>query len=82
MFRLYDVTNGEILFDGHDIRGVKIYSLRDRIGIVPQDTVLFNETIYFNIRYGRPNATQADIEDAAKAASIHDFICSHPDRMY
>uniref|UniRef100_A0A915CVN3 Uncharacterized protein n=1 Tax=Ditylenchus dipsaci TaxID=166011 RepID=A0A915CVN3_9BILA len=79
LFRLYDVTGGRIAFNGRDIRQLKLKSLRGRIGIVPQDTVLFNETIRYNIRYGRPSATDEEVEDAAKAAAIHDFIISHPD---
>ncbi|KAL7071190.1 hypothetical protein ACQ4LE_009072 [Meloidogyne hapla] len=79
LFRLYDVTDGQILFNGTDIRMLKMHSLRSRIGIVPQDTVLFNDTIRYNIRYGRPTATNEEIEGAAKAAAIHNFITSHPD---
>ena len=67
------------MFNETDIRMLKMRSLRDRIGIVPQDTVLFNDTIRYNIRYGRPTATDAEIEEAAKAAAIHNFILSHPD---
>lgn len=62
-----------------DIRDLKLFSLRDKIGIVPQDTVLFNETIRYNIRYARPSATDEEVEAASKAAAIHDFITSHPD---
>nr|CAD2202386.1 unnamed protein product [Meloidogyne enterolobii] len=79
LFRLYDVTNGQIKFNGTDIRMLKMFSLRSRIAIVPQDTVLFNDTIRYNIRYGRPTATDEEIEEAAKAAAIHNFITSHPD---
>ncbi len=74
LFRFYDVTQGAILIDGQDIRDVTLTSLRAAIGIVPQDTVLFNDTIGYNIAYGRENATQAEIEAAARAARIHDFI--------
>lgn len=61
---------------------LKMFSLRSRIAIVPQDTVLFNDTIRYNIRYGRPTATDEEIEEAAKAAAIHNFITSHPDGWY
>uniref|UniRef100_A0A914D2Y3 ATP-binding cassette sub-family B member 6, mitochondrial n=1 Tax=Acrobeloides nanus TaxID=290746 RepID=A0A914D2Y3_9BILA len=77
LFRLYDVDEGSISFAGYDIRKLKRKSLRQSIGIVPQDTVLFNDTIGYNIQYGRPSASQEEIEDAAKAAAIHDFIVSH-----
>ncbi|KAI3413803.1 hypothetical protein GPALN_011284 [Globodera pallida] len=79
LFRLYDVTDGQILFNGVDIRQLKLSSVRDRIGIVPQDTVLFNDTIRYNIRYGRQAATDEDVGEAAKAAAIHQFIVSQPD---
>jgi ATP-binding cassette subfamily B protein len=78
LFRFYDVSGGRILIDGQDIRSVTQASLRAAIGIVPQDTVLFNDTIYYNIAYGRPDATRAEIIAAAKAAHIHDFIESLP----
>ena len=80
LFRFYDVTGGRILIDGQDIRGVTQASLRRAIGIVPQDTVLFNDTIGYNIGYGRDGAHQAEIEAAARGAAIHDFIMSLPDR--
>ncbi len=79
MFRFYDVDGGRILVDDQDIRDMTQASLRDAIGLVPQDTVLFNDTIRSNIAYGRPNADQAAIEEAAKAAQIHDFIHDLPD---
>ena len=79
LYRFYDVTKGRILIDGQDIRGVKQNSLRAAIGIVPQDTVLFNDTIFYNISYGRPNATPAEIEEAASLAAIHNFIINLPD---
>lgn len=79
LFRFYDVDKGAILIDGQDIRDVTQSSLRSAIGIVPQDTVLFNDTIAYNIAYGRPNASQQDIIAAARAACIHDFIESLPD---
>lgn len=79
LYRFYDVTGGAIRIDGQDIRQVKQGSLRAAIGIVPQDTVLFNDTIYYNILYGRPDATPAEVEEAARMARIHDFILSLPD---
>lgn len=78
LFRFYDVTGGEILIDGQDVREVTQVSLRRAIGIVPQDTVLFNDTILYNVAYGRPDATQAEIEAAARAARIHDFVMGLP----
>ena len=79
LFRFYDVDRGVILIDGQDIREVTQTSLRQAIGIVPQDTVLFNDTIAYNIAYGKPGAAQSDIEAAARSAYIHDFILSLPD---
>jgi ATP-binding cassette subfamily B protein len=79
LFRFYDIQGGAIRIDGQDIRHVTQDSLRHAIGIVPQDTVLFNDTIEYNIAYGRPGASRADIVAAARAASIHDFIESLPD---
>ena len=79
LFRFYDVTSGAILIDGVDVRDLAQHSLRASIGVVPQDTVLFNDTIGYNIGYGRPDATQADIEAAAKAAQVHDFVAKLPD---
>ncbi|MCX7345336.1 MAG: ABC transporter ATP-binding protein/permease [Alphaproteobacteria bacterium] len=78
LYRFYDVTGGRILVDGQDIAGVTQKSLRAAIGMVPQDTVLFNDTIRYNIRYGRPDATDAEVEAAAKMAQIHDFVMSLP----
>jgi len=80
LFRFYDVSAGRILIDGQDIRDVQQVSLRTAIGIVPQDTVLFNDTIYYNIAYARPDAPREDVEHAAKLAHIHDFIMSLPDQ--
>ena len=77
-FRFYDVTGGSIKIDRQDLREVTQQSLRATIGIVPQDTVLFNDTIYYNIAYGRPTATREEVEDAAKLAAIHDFVVSTP----
>jgi len=79
LFRFYDVQEGAILFDGQNIQDVQQASLRQVVGIVPQDTVLFNDTIGYNIAYGKPGATQSEIEAAAKSAQIHDFIVSLPD---
>jgi len=80
LFRFYDAVEGSIKIDGQDIRDVTQASLRATIGMVPQDTVLFNDTIYYNIAYGRPDATPSEIEDAARMAKIHDFIMSLPDK--
>jgi ATP-binding cassette subfamily B protein len=79
LFRFYEVNKGSITIDGQDLRAITQDSLRRAIGIVPQDTVLFNDTIEYNIAYGKPGATRAEIVAAAKAASIHDFIESLPD---
>ena len=79
LFRFYDVTEGRILIDGEDIRGVTQDSLHAAIGVVPQDTVLFNDTIRYNIGYGRPSASQAEIEQAARSAQVHDFVVSLPE---
>jgi ATP-binding cassette subfamily B protein len=78
LFRFYDVKAGALLIDDQDVRDVTQTSLHDAIGVVPQDTVLFNDTIRYNIAYGRDGATQSQIEEAAKAAQIHDFIQSLP----
>ena len=79
LFRFYDVDGGAVRIDGQDVRDITKSSLRAAIGIVPQDTVLFNDTIYYNIAYGRPAATPAEVERAARLARIHDFIVSTPD---
>jgi ATP-binding cassette subfamily B protein len=79
LYRFYDPTGGAITIDGQDIRDVTQESLRAAIGIVPQDTVLFNDTIHYNILYGRPDATDAEVEEAARLARIHDFIIGLPD---
>ncbi|SHO62453.1 ATP-binding cassette, subfamily B [Pseudoxanthobacter soli DSM 19599] len=78
IFRFYDVTGGRILIDGQDVRDVTQASLRAAIGIVPQDTVLFNDTIAYNIRYGRPSAGDAEVAEAAASAQIADFVASLP----
>jgi ATP-binding cassette, subfamily B, heavy metal transporter len=80
LFRFYDVTGGRILIDGQDIAKVQQATLRANIGIVPQDTVLFNDTIGYNIAYGRDGADQAQVEEAARGAAIHGFIASTPDQ--
>ena len=72
LFRFYDIAGGAIEIDGQDIRQVSQDSLRQAIGIVPQDTVLFNDTIYYNIAYGHPSASPAEVEQAARLARIHD----------
>ncbi len=79
LFRFYDIDEGSITIDGQDIRAVTQVSLRAAIGIVPQDTVLFNDTVFYNIQYGRPSATPSEVEDAARLAQIHDFVMSLPD---
>jgi ATP-binding cassette subfamily B protein len=79
LFRFYEVNAGRITFDGQDLRDVKQSSLRAALGIVPQDTVLFNDTIRYNIAYGRPEATDAEIEDAARRAHLLDFILRMPE---
>ncbi len=78
LFRFYDVQSGTIAIAGQDIKTVTQASVRQAIGIVPQDTVLFNDTVAYNIAYGRPGATQAEVEEAAKSARIHDFIAATP----
>jgi ATP-binding cassette subfamily B protein len=78
LFRFYDVSSGAITIDGQDIRQVTQGSVRRAMGIVPQDTVLFNDTVRYNIAYGRTDATKAEVEQAAKAAHIHDFISATP----
>jgi ATP-binding cassette subfamily B protein len=80
LFRFYDVNGGRITVNGRDLREVKQSSLRAAIGIVPQDTVLFNDTIYYNILYGSPEASREEVIEAARAAHIHDFIESLPDK--
>jgi len=79
LFRFYDVTGGRVLVDGQNVRGMTQQSLRAAIGVVPQDTVLFNDTIRYNIAYGRPGATDAEIENAARLAQVHDFVTRLPD---
>jgi ATP-binding cassette subfamily B protein len=79
LFRFYDVDRGAIRIDGQDIRAATQESVRASIGVVPQDTVLFNDTIGYNINYGRPDATFAEVKAAAKLASIDEFVAQLPD---
>ena len=79
LFRFYEADEGAIRIDGQDIRDVQQVSLRREIGVVPQDSVLFNDTIYYNIAYGRPDATPTEVEEAAKLAAVHDFVRASPD---
>ena len=79
LFRFYDVGGGRVLIDGQDIREVTQTSLRAEIGIVPQDTVLFNDSIGYNIRYGNPGASDSEVEEAAKLSQIHDFVSALPE---
>ncbi|MBC7801771.1 MAG: ABC transporter ATP-binding protein/permease [Gemmatimonadaceae bacterium] len=79
LFRFYDVTDGAVEIDGIDVRDMTQTSLRAAIGVVPQDTVLFNDTIGYNIAYGRPGATQAEIEHAARLAQVHEFVQNLPE---
>ena len=79
LFRFYDVSGGSVSIDGQDIKNVTQSSLHNVIGVVPQDTVLFNDSIFYNIAYGKDNATTAEVEKAARAAQIHEFIVSLPD---
>ncbi|KAI0469645.1 P-loop containing nucleoside triphosphate hydrolase protein, partial [Xylariaceae sp. FL0804] len=80
LFRFYDVKSGSISVDGHDIRDLKLDSLRKHIGVVPQDTVLFNATIMYNLLYANPRATEDEVYEACKAANIHDRILAFPDQ--
>ncbi|NGM23602.1 ABC transporter ATP-binding protein/permease [Roseomonas stagni] len=79
LFRFYDATSGRVAIDGQDVRDVTQDSVRHAIGVVPQDTVLFNDTIRYNIAYGRPGATQEEVENAARLAQVHDFVLRLPD---
>ncbi|MEZ5775075.1 MAG: ABC transporter ATP-binding protein/permease [Hyphomicrobiaceae bacterium] len=78
LFRFYDVSGGRVLIDGQDIRDVTQRSLRAAIGVVPQDTVLFNDTVFYNIAYGRPSASEEEVKEAARQARIHDFVMQMP----
>ena len=79
LFRFYDATGGAVLIDGQDVRAVTQDSVRRAIGVVPQDTVLFNDTIRYNIAYGRPAASDAEVEEAARLAQVHDFVLKLPE---
>lgn len=79
LFRFYDIASGSVTIDGDDIRSVTQKSLREQIGVVPQDTVLFNDSIYYNIKYGRPEASEEEVFEAAKLAQIHEFVEALPD---
>jgi len=79
LFRFYDVSGGALTIDGQDVRDITMKSLHSAIGVVPQDTVLFNDSIYYNIAYGKDHATKDEVETAAKAARIHDFILALPE---
>ncbi|KAH6614593.1 P-loop containing nucleoside triphosphate hydrolase protein [Chaetomium sp. MPI-SDFR-AT-0129] len=79
MFRYYNCREGSIEIDGHDVKAVTIDSVRSFIGVVPQDTILFNETLMYNLKYANPNATDKEVFDACRAAAIHDRIMSFPD---
>jgi ATP-binding cassette subfamily B protein len=78
LFRFYEVNGGRVLIDGQDLRNVTQQSLRAAIGIVPQDTVLFNDTLYYNLAYARPEASREEIAAAARMAQLHDFIAALP----
>lgn len=80
LFRFYDVESGSITVDEHDIRDLTLLSLRKNIGVVPQDTVLFNATIMYNLRYANPDASEADVFNACKAANIHERILAFPEQ--
>lgn len=80
LFRFFDPSEGKILVNGKDVREYQLNSLRKHMGVVPQDTVLFNDTIYYNIAYGRPDATREEVEQAAKSAQLHDLILSLPEK--
>lgn len=79
LFRFYNIDDGSIQIDGHDVKGIKIDSLRSHIGVVPQDTVLFNETLMYNLKYANPTATDQEVFDACQAASIHEKIQNFSD---
>lgn len=79
LFRFYDVNSGSISIDGHDIRSIKLESMRSHIGVVPQDTILFNTSILYNLQYAKPDAKLEEVYAACRAASIHDRILSFPE---
>lgn len=80
LYRFYDVSSGAITIDDHDVRDLRLDSLRENIGVVPQDTVLFNASIMYNLRYAKPYASDVDVYEACKAANIHDRIMDFPDK--
>ena len=80
LYRFYDPDDGAIKIDGHDLRDLTLESLRKQIGVVPQDTVLFNASIMYNLHYANADATEADVYEAAKAANIHERILAFPDQ--
>ncbi len=79
LFRFYDVDSGSVLVGGHDVRDLQLGSLRRAMASVPQDMVLFNDTIFYNIAYGNLGASRQQVEDAARAAQVHDAILAMPD---
>lgn len=79
VYRFYDVDEGSISIDGHDLKDLKTDSIRRNIGVVPQDTVLFNATILYNLQYANPDASETQVQDACRAANIHDRILTFPD---
>jgi ABC-type multidrug transport system fused ATPase/permease subunit len=80
LYRFYDVNSGSVTVDGQDLRDLKLDSVRKHIGVVPQDTVLFNASIMYNLQYANPKASEADVYEATKAANIHDRIMAFPDK--
>jgi ATP-binding cassette subfamily B protein len=82
IYRLYNADSGEISIGDTRYSDLSLRAVRSNFGVVPQDTVLFNESIEFNIRYGRPTASFDEVEDASKAADLHGFVTSHPDGLF
>lgn len=80
IFRFYDTVGGSVLMDGHDVRDVTMDSLRKNIGVVPQETTLFNDTLMYNLKYARPDATDEEVYEACRAASIHTSILDFPEK--
>jgi ATP-binding cassette subfamily B (MDR/TAP) protein 7 len=80
LFRFFDPQSGIIYINGHPIQDIQLDSLRKSLGVVPQETSLFNNTIYYNIEYGRPGASKEEVEEAAKKAQLHDLIMSLPEQ--
>ena len=79
LYRFYDIDSGSILVDNNDVRDITINSLRERIGVVPQDTILFNESLMYNMMYAKPSATQEEVYEACRAAKIHERILTFPE---